>query len=64
MTKNVKVVGEPPENEACWLLSSSPGSRCCCRLVSGFFFMRQMQGGGGKGAMSFGKSKARMLTED
>lgn len=26
--------------------------------------MRQMQGGGGKGAMSFGKSKARMLTED
>ena len=29
------------------------------------FFMRQMQGGaGGKGAMSFGKSKARMLGED
>jgi len=28
------------------------------------FFMRQMQGGGGKGAMSFGKSKARMLSED
>ncbi|NNJ71760.1 MAG: ATP-dependent zinc metalloprotease FtsH [Enterobacterales bacterium] len=28
------------------------------------FFMRQMQGGGGKGAMSFGKSKARLLNED
>ena len=30
------------------------------------FFMRQMQGGGagGKGAMSFGKSKAKMLTDD
>ncbi|MBQ1784240.1 MAG: ATP-dependent zinc metalloprotease FtsH [Gammaproteobacteria bacterium] len=28
------------------------------------FFMRQMQGGGGKGAMSFGKSRARLLTED
>jgi cell division protease FtsH len=28
------------------------------------FFMRQMQGGGGKGAMSFGKSKARLLSED
>ena len=30
------------------------------------FFMRQMQGGGagGRGAMSFGKSKARMLEED
>jgi len=28
------------------------------------FFMRQMQGGGRGGAFSFGKSKARMLTED
>ena len=28
-----------------------------------FFLMRQMQGGGGRGAMSFGKSKARLLTE-
>ena len=29
-----------------------------------FFFLRQMQGGGGRGAMSFGKSKARLLGED
>jgi len=29
-----------------------------------FFLMRQMQGGGGRGAMSFGKSRARMLGED
>jgi cell division protease FtsH len=28
------------------------------------FFMRQMQGGGGRGAMSFGKSKARLIEED
>ena len=28
------------------------------------FFMRQMQGGGGKGAMSFGRSRARLLSED
>ncbi len=28
------------------------------------FFMRQMQGGGRGGAMSFGRSKARMLSED
>ena len=28
------------------------------------FFMRQMQGGGSRGAMSFGKSKARLLGED
>ena len=28
------------------------------------FFMRQMQGGSGRGALSFGKSRARLLTED
>lgn len=28
------------------------------------YLMRQMQGGGGKGAMSFGKSKARLLNQD
>ena len=28
------------------------------------YLMRQMQGGGGKGAMSFGKSRARLLNQD
>lgn len=28
------------------------------------FFMRQMQGGGSRGPMAFGRSRARMLTED
>ncbi len=28
------------------------------------YLMRQMQGGAGRGAMSFGKSKARLLTQD
>ena len=28
------------------------------------YLMRQMQGGGGRGALSFGKSRARMLTEE
>jgi cell division protease FtsH len=28
------------------------------------YFMKQMQGGGGRGAMSFGKSKAQLLSED
>lgn len=28
------------------------------------FFMRQMQGGQGRGAMSFGKSRARLTPED
>ena len=35
-------------------------------LIIGFFFfmMRQMQQGGGKGAMSFGRSRAKLLNED
>jgi cell division protease FtsH len=28
------------------------------------FFMRQMQGGGGRGAMSFGRSRARLLSDE
>ena len=58
------MVGEPPEEPS--LLASIFISRFPMLLLIGvwIFFMRQMQGGGGKGAMSFGKSKARMLTED
>ncbi|EJS94266.1 ATP-dependent zinc metalloprotease FtsH [Pectobacterium wasabiae] len=64
LTKSVKVVGEPPEEQS--LLASIFISWFPMLLLIGvwIFFMRQMQGGGGKGAMSFGKSKARMLTED
>ena len=64
LTKNVKVVGEPPEEPS--MLASIFISWFPMLLLIGvwIFFMRQMQGGGGKGAMSFGKSKARMLTED
>ncbi len=64
LNKNVKVVGEPPEEPS--LLTSIFISWFPMLLLIGvwIFFMRQMQGGGGKGAMSFGKSKARMLTED
>lgn len=60
LTKNVKVVGEPPEEPS--LLASIFISWFPMLLLIGvwIFFMRQMQGGGGKGAMSFGKSKARM----
>ncbi len=65
LTKNVKVVGEPPEEPsllASIFISLVPDAASYWRLD--LSFMRQMQGGGGKGAMSFGKSKARMLTED
>ena len=64
MTKNVKVVGEPPEEPSLLALSSSPPFPMLLLDCVWIFFMRQMQGGGGKGAMSFGKSKARMPTED
>lgn len=64
LTKSVKVFGEPPEEPS--LLVSIFISWFPMLLLIGvwIFFMRQMQGGGGKGAMSFGKSKARMLSED
>ncbi|AKC60275.1 ATP-dependent zinc metalloprotease FtsH [Blochmannia endosymbiont of Camponotus (Colobopsis) obliquus] len=63
LSKKVRVVGEPPEEPS--LLASIFISWFPMLLLIGvwIFFMRQMQGGG-KGAMSFGKSKARMLTED
>ena len=62
---NVAILGKPPE----------PPSLLGHMFISWFpfivliglwiFFMRQMQGGGGgRGAMSFGKSKARLLGED
>lgn len=63
LSKNIKVIGEPPEEPS--LIASIFISWFPMLLLIGvwIFFMRQMQGGG-KGAMSFGKSKARMLTED
>jgi cell division protease FtsH len=62
---NVDFLGKPPE----------PPSLLVQMFISWFpfivliglwvFFMRQMQGGGsGRGAMSFGKSKARLLGKD
>ena len=64
LIKNIKVVGELPEEPS--LLISIFISWFPMLLLIGvwIFFMRQMQIGGGKGAMSFGKSKARMLSED
>ncbi len=64
INRNVKVTGEPIEGQS--LLTQIFVSWFPMLLLIGLwiFFMRQMQGGGGKGAMSFGKSKARMLTED
>ena len=65
LVKNgVTASGELPEEQS--LLTSIFISWFPMILLIGvwIFFMRQMQGGGGKGAMSFGKSKARLLSDD
>ncbi|KOO05006.1 ATP-dependent zinc metalloprotease FtsH [Vibrio nereis] len=64
INQNVKVQGTPPEEQS--LLGTIFISWFPMILLIGvwIFFMRQMQGGGGKGAMSFGKSKARMMSEE
>lgn len=61
LTKNVKVIGAVPDEPG--LFTSIFISWFPMFLLIGvwIFFMRQMQIGGGKGALSFGKSKARML---
>ncbi|MGL4826696.1 MAG: ATP-dependent zinc metalloprotease FtsH [Vibrionaceae bacterium] len=63
INKKVQVRGTPPEEPS--ILASIFISWFPMLLLIGVwvFFMRQMQGGG-KGAMSFGKSKARMMGED
>ncbi len=62
--KNVTVNGQPPEQES--LLMHIFISWFPMFLLIGLwiFFMRQMQGGGGRGALSFGRSRARLMGED
>lgn len=61
---NATVTGQPEERRG--LLTQILISWFPMLLLIGFyaFYMRQMQGGGGRGAFSFGKSKAKMLTAD
>jgi len=62
---NVEIIAAAPEGQS--LLMTIFISWFPFLLLIGIwiFFMRQMQGGGGgRGAMSFGKSKAKMLGED
>ena len=65
MKQGIQISAAEPESQSLigqLLISSFP-----ILLLIGvwIYFMRQMQGGGGgRGAMSFGKSKARLLSED
>ncbi len=66
LSNNVTVVGKEPQQQSLWtrlLVASFP---ILIILAIFLFFMRQMQGGGaGKGGpMSFGKSKAKLLSQD
>ena len=65
LANNVEVVGKEPSQQSLWtqlLVASFP---ILIIIALFLFFMRQMQGGGGgKGPMSFGKSKARLMSED
>ncbi|WP_339878236.1 ATP-dependent zinc metalloprotease FtsH [Pseudidiomarina gelatinasegens] len=65
LENNVEVNGKLPEEPS--MLAQIFISWFPMILLIGvwIFFMRQMQGGGGgRGAMSFGKSKARLMSED
>jgi len=75
-TDNSSLIGElnragvqfervPPENPSVLLSILISWFPFIILIGIWLFFMRQMQGGGGgRGAMSFGKSKARLLNED
>ena len=65
LKNGVEIEGTPPEQQS--LLMQIFISWFPMLLLIGIwiFFLRQMQGGGGgRGAMSFGKSRARMMSED
>jgi len=64
LNNNVQIESNPPEQQS--LLMQIFISWFPMLLLFGvlIFFMRQMQGGGGRGALTFGKSRARMIEED
>ena len=66
LANNVEILTEPPAQPSLFLQILIQWFPMLLLIGVWLFFMRQMQGGGagGKGAMSFGKSKAKMMTED
>ncbi len=66
LAANVEIEGKQPEGQSLWTQLLVAAFPILIIIAIFMFFMRQMQGGaGGKGGpMSFGKSKARMMSED
>lgn len=60
---NVEIKGAAPDNSL-WAHAFITWLPFILIFGIWFYFMRQMQGGGGRGALSFGKSRARLLGED
>jgi cell division protease FtsH len=60
--KNIKVTVEKEESSPLWASALVTWLPMVFLLVMFYLFMRQMQAGGGK-AMSFGKSRARLLSD-
>ncbi len=61
----VRFAAKPPEHESILMQLFFSSFPILLLIGVWIYFMRQMQGGaGGRGAMSFGKSRARMLSED
>ncbi|MDC6479966.1 ATP-dependent zinc metalloprotease FtsH [Gammaproteobacteria bacterium] len=65
LSNNIEILTEPPAKPSLFLQILIQWFPMLLLIGVWLFFMRQMQGGsGGKGAMSFGKSKAKMMTEE
>ncbi len=65
LNNNVTIEAKPPEQQSFLMQVFISWFPMLLLIGVWVFFMRQMQGGGGgRGAMSFGKSRARLLTED
>ncbi|MCW8997502.1 MAG: ATP-dependent metallopeptidase FtsH/Yme1/Tma family protein, partial [Kangiellaceae bacterium] len=64
LEKNIKYIGEEAESQSTLLTIFISWFPMLLLIGVWIFFMRQMQGGGKGGAMSFGKSKAKLLSED
>lgn len=63
--QGVNVEGKPPQQQSLLLHIFISWFPALLLFAVWIFFLRQMQGGaGGRGAMSFGRSKARLLGED
>ncbi|MBD8066976.1 ATP-dependent zinc metalloprotease FtsH [Devosia sp. PTR5] len=60
---NVTITAREPESSPFWSILLSSWLPFIVIIGVWFFFIRQMQGGGRGGAMGFGKSRAKLLTE-